>query len=325
MDLEMNLSLKMVSVGIFVSLYLFLLYLKERIVPEKWRHLAKEDDPARGRPTVRTGPAGHRTGIRSNPGLLPSLGAIPTARKGSPSTGGRPSTWLFFLTWDKILLLGLSLQVFCFWPAAGRDMVLASGGAFIVWKVRRARQERDLARQVEGQLGESSLFLLNALRGGGNLVQALYSLVQEKKGRLTEEVAQALKEYEFGTPLFSALRNMVRRHQSRDLSFFVDALEAFSQGGGNPEVILTSLATTLEERRELWRELQAKAAESMISGVFLALLPAFLALVFYHLQGEIWLNLFQDPLGQVGLIYGGLSWAIGIFLILSLTRFQFEE
>jgi len=118
---------------------------------------------------------------------------------------------------------------------------------------------------------------------------------------------------------------MTEQFPSPHLRFFVDALDSFARGGGNPEGLLTALATTLQEREELRGELEAKIAEATFSGIFLAVLPGILALVFYQLQPQLWLNLTREPLGQVGLVYGALSWITGLFFLRSLVRINLDD
>lgn len=325
MEEELHLSLKIASFGLFLGVYFFLLYIKERFSGGRWWTLtvvAVTPEEKAGRKGITPPFRGPRVG-RTSPNEEKARGkdgAFPQFPSFFSGPRRRPS-----LTWDRLLLVGIGLFVLYFWPTVTQAILLI---VLIWWGFRRAwvaRRQRGQIRQLEKELAEASLFLLNVLRGGGNLTQALSALTQQHHNHLTLEIAACLREYEVGTPLIAALLKMTERFPSPHLRFFVDALDSFARGGGNPEGLLTALAATLQEREELRGELEAKIAEATFSGIFLAVLPGILALVFYQLQSQWWLNLTREPLGQVGLVYGALSWITGLFFLRSLVRINLDD
>jgi len=205
MEQELHLSLKVASLGLFLGVYFFLLYIKERYLGGRWQTLTavavtpeekagRKGDTPRWRRVNRASPKEEKAGGKE--------GAFPHF----PSFFSGPLRWPS-LAWERLLLVGIGLFVLYFWPTVAQAILLF---VLIWWGLRRAwvaRRQRGQIRQLEKELAEASLFLLNVLRGGGNLIQALSALTQQRHNHLTLEIAACLREYEVGTPLIAALLN----------------------------------------------------------------------------------------------------------------------
>lgn len=176
---------------------------------------------------------------------------------------------------------------------------------------RRARAERVLREQFQQAL----LTMVGSLEAGGNTVQALAEAHREVPEPLAGELAWVLGRYESGLPLSTALGEMERRLAFHEATHFVRAVRLAMSAGGNLKDILSGLAASLEERRELMEEMRARSVEARVTAWIMALLPLVLTAYLVGVRPEVLRPLLVQGLGRMGVMYAVVSWVVGVLVV----------
>lgn len=184
-------------------------------------------------------------------------------------------------------------------------------------------RRREQARRLDDQLEQALVTMINSLRAGLSLVQALEVAGGEAEVPLRGDLMLVLDEYRVGRPLEQCLADWSERRRSEDLAFFARAIAIHRQSGGDLGLVLSSLAQTVRARRLLRLELAAKTSESRFTAAVLIVMVPALALFLAVFQRDMLAPLWQHPLGRVGLAYGLVSWGLGALLAGRFVRVPF--
>jgi tight adherence protein B len=163
-------------------------------------------------------------------------------------------------------------------------IVLAILAAVIGWFAPRwfvsYRQGRRL-RAFNDQLGDSLNLMVNGLRSGYSVLQAMEAVSREMPSPISTEFARVVQEVQLGLTVEQALGNMLRRIQSDDLDLMITAVNVQREVGGNLAEILEVISHTIRERVRIKGEIQTLTAQGRYSGYVISLLPIGLALVLF--------------------------------------------
>ena len=125
------------------------------------------------------------------------------------------------------------------------------------------------------------------------------------------EFGRVVEEATFGVPLGDALSHLTDRFNSAALRFFVTSVMIQRESGGNLAEVIASISQMARKRFELAAKVRAVSAEGRLSALILFALPLALAGIFYMINAEYILILFQDPLGRTMVTVGGLLMVCG--------------
>lgn len=109
------------------------------------------------------------------------------------------------------------------------------------------------------QLGDSINLLVNSLRAGYSVMQAIETIAQEMRSPASTEFGRVVQEVQFGLTLEHALSNMLRRVPGDDVYMMIAGINIQREVGGNLAEVLDSISHTIRERAGL-----AGEAESLI-------------------------------------------------------------
>ncbi|HEX6989347.1 MAG TPA: type II secretion system F family protein [Bacillota bacterium] len=182
---------------------------------------------------------------------------------------------------------------------------LAAGGA------RWARRARGGGRADPAGLELALLALASELEAGAELLEALRRVL----AHLPEPTAAGLRMgLEEGAPRDGV--EVVRRWADRTGDPVLEDLAstlALHRGTGGPlGPVLRRLAGISRRRRLLAAQLQARTAEARLSAVILAATPVALALFVAAWRPEMLTPLWTDATGRAALLYGVVSWSLGV-------------
>jgi len=90
--------------------------------------------------------------------------------------------------------------------------------------------------------------------------------------------------------------------------------------GGDLPAILTTLADTMRQRREMRQEVLAATAQSRASAVIITLLPVAVAVFGYFVLPDYFRPLFTTAIGWAILIVAALFLGTGTFIIRRITE-----
>lgn len=155
-------------------------------------------------------------------------------------------------------------------------------------------QQRSRLNRFDSQLSDMLNLVVNGLRAGYSVNQALESVSRELPPPISVEFRRVVQEMQLGLPPDSALANLTRRIPSKDLDFVVTAMNIQREVGGNLAEILDTISYTIRERVRIRGEIQTLTAQGMMTGYVISFLPVGLGLFLYFLNpkyiGEFFKN-----------------------------------
>jgi len=154
-------------------------------------------------------------------------------------------------------------------------------------------------RKFNDQLGDTINLLVNSLRSGYSMPQAMETVAQNMPPPISEEFRRVGIEISLGVPLEEALNNMLRRVDSADLDLMITAINVQHEVGGNLAEILEIISHTIRERVRIHGEIKTLTAQGEITGYVLSGLPFALTGILFLLNREYMLRMFQTPCGLI--------------------------
>jgi len=201
------------------------------------------------------------------------------------------------------------------WFIGGRNVIsLAIGGAFgyLLPGMYVARQQARRLNSFSDQLSDMLNLMVNGLRAGYSILQALEAVSRELPSPISEEFRRVVQEMQLGISMEAAMANLLRRIPSDDLDFVITAINVQREVGGNLSEILDTISFTIRERVRIKGEIRVITAQVRVSGIFLSLIPIGLTIVLWFLNPE-YLMSFADA----GPLCAGIAAAVVILLISS--------
>ncbi|MEA4943971.1 MAG: type II secretion system F family protein [Propionicimonas sp.] len=183
-------------------------------------------------------------------------------------------------------------------------------------------QQRKRAERFVAQLPELARVLGNAAGAGLALRSGIDLVVRELEAPASEEFAEVARRLGLGTPLEDALRDLAQRLPSPELSVLVKTIVVQSRAGGALISALSSIAETLEERRELNRELKTAVTGAVFVGWLVVLIALGSVLMMNLIMPGALDKLIQTLPGQIVLVVSGALFVLGHLLIRRITRIE---
>src|SRR2546421_2505295 len=174
--------------------------------------------------------------------------------------------------------------------------------------------------QFDDELPRAMELIANSMKAGQSVAQSFTAVVENAGPRVSEEFGLARREIELGASVESALGNMEKRMGSSDLRLMIMVITIQHAVGGDLPAILTTLADTMRQRREMREEVLAATAQSRASSVIITLLPLLVAAFGYFVLPDYFRPLFTNFLGWVILISAALLLGTGTFIIRRITE-----
>ena len=198
-------------------------------------------------------------------------------------------------------------------------IILGILGAVLGWFVPRwfvgFRQGKRL-RMFADQLGDSLNLMVNGLRSGYSVMQAMESVAKEMPAPISDEFGRVVRETQLGVTLEQALGNMLRRIKSDDLDLMITAVNVQREVGGNLAEILEVISHTIRERVRIKGEIRTLTAQGRYSGYVVSLLPIGLTLVLFCINRQFVVRLFTSGFcGWAMVVCGLLLISSGFFAI----------
>ncbi len=188
-------------------------------------------------------------------------------------------------------------------------IVLALLAAVIGWFAPRwfmsSRQGARL-KLFNNQLGDALNLMVNGLRSGYSVLQAMEAVSRELPKPISVEFARVVQEVQLGVSVEQALANMLRRINSDDLDLVVTAINVQREVGGNLAEILDVISFTIRERVRIKGEINTLTAQGKYSGYVISLLPIGLSLVLFCINKPYISRLFTSGFCGWAMVVCGL-------------------
>lgn len=195
----------------------------------------------------------------------------------------------------------------------------------VVVSARRWLERRREARieKFVGQLPELARLLANGAQAGLGVRRSIELATQEMDEPASTELRQVGSELSVGQTLGVALQHLSERLPSRELVVLVQTLVIQGKAGGALVTALSNIAATLDERRQLRREIKTAVVGAAFSGYAVILIGAGSVFLMNLLSPGALDAMFGTFPGQVALVLAGLLFLVGFLLIRRLTKVDF--
>ncbi|MBF5080229.1 type II secretion system F family protein [Quadrisphaera sp. INWT6] len=185
--------------------------------------------------------------------------------------------------------------------------------------------QRRRGKRVEafvGQLPEVARVMSNASAAGLSMPTAVGMVAREVADPAGTEFRVVSEQMALGASLDTALLDLDRRLPSRELRVLVRTLVIQRRSGGALSTALAGLAGTLEQRKELRREVITAVSGARFSGVVVALLGVVSVFVMNLISPGALDALATSGPGRLVLLASAVLFAVGGLLIRRLTDLE---
>jgi len=217
------------------------------------------------------------------------------------------------------VLVGAALAYFLF------ARFLAPIGAIVGyfaprWYVKYLQGRR--LRKFNDQLGDAINLLVNSLRSGYSMLQAMETVAKELPPPISTEFARVCTEVGLGLTLEQALNNMLRRINSDDLDLMITAINVQHEVGGNLAEILDTISYTIRERVRIKGEVRALTATARLSGYAIGFMPVAIVIIVFLLNRDYMLAMFQETCGLIMTGIAMIMVATGFFIMQKIVQIE---
>ncbi len=180
--------------------------------------------------------------------------------------------------------------------------------------------------KFDGQLGDMLNLMVNGLRAGYSVTQAMEAIGRELPAPISQEFKRLVQELQLGIPFEVALDNLSRRMPSKDLDFVVTAMKIQREVGGNLAEILDTISFTIRERVRIKGEIKTLTAQGMITGYVISFLPIGLGVMLYLINPAYMGQMFmQDSYFLCGIsmvVTAGLLIGVGFAIVMKIVDIE---
>jgi tight adherence protein B len=202
-----------------------------------------------------------------------------------------------------VLVTGLAYLLF-------RNILFLTGilGGFFLPRLIIAVMKGQRLRRFNNQLGDTINLLVNSIRSGYSMPQAMETVARDMPPPVSEEFQRVVLEIGLGVGLEESLAHMLRRVHSMDLDLMITAINVQHEVGGNLAEILEIISHTIRERVRIQGEIKTLTAQGEITGYILSSLPFAITAILFLLNREYMGRMFlNSPSQPCGWIMSGVS------------------
>ncbi|MBI3176977.1 MAG: type II secretion system F family protein [Chloroflexi bacterium] len=152
-------------------------------------------------------------------------------------------------------------------------------------------------KAFDNQLGDTLNLLVNALRSGYSVLQAMEAVSKELPPPISVEFRRVVQEIQLGLPMETALEHLLERISSEDLDLVVTAINIQREVGGNLAEILDVISYTIRERVRIKGEIATLTSQGMATGYAIAGMP-FALMLLLGLVNPTYIGEFFRPQNQ---------------------------
>lgn len=176
--------------------------------------------------------------------------------------------------------------------------------------------------KFNNQLGDAINLMVNGLRAGYSVLQAMEAVAREMPPPIATEFERVTKEVQLGLTVEQALANMLRRVSSDDLDMMVTAINVQREVGGNLGEILEVISHTIRERVRIKGEIRALTAQGMATGYVISGVPVALFLLLFAINRPYAQRLLEFPCGVAMLVCAVILIVSGFAVMMKIVQIE---
>lgn len=188
------------------------------------------------------------------------------------------------------------------------------------WYLTIARRRR--LRNFDIQLSNTINLMVNSLRSGYSVLQAMEAVSHEMPPPISTEFGRVVREVQLGLNLEQALNNMLRRITSDDLDMMITAINVQREVGGNLAEVLDVIGHTIRERVRIKGDIRALTAYGRSAGYLITFLPLVLIGIIYIFNRDFIMLLTTDKCGWIMIGVGVLGIVLGFLIIRKIVNIE---
>jgi tight adherence protein B len=235
------------------------------------------------------------------------------------------------LDWSVGLFVAISLGVGCLnavllMLATGRPIyvVLLPGlfsGMVLVDRFVKFRGGRRANRFMK-QLPDALDTIIRGIRSGLPVIECIGGVGQEYVDPVGGHFRAISERVMLGETLDAALWRVARVIDKPEMDFFAISIAIQVETGGSLSEALGNLADLLRARERMKLKIKAISSEAKASALIIGSLPFLMLGLLMMMSPDYIMKLFTDPRGQIMLLCGLTSIAIGAFVMWRMTQFE---
>lgn len=203
--------------------------------------------------------------------------------------------------------------------------ILAGLAGLLAPRLYVSHRKRGRLNRFNNQLGDTINLLVNALRSGYSILQAMETAGREQPPPIGPEFKRVVQEMQLGVGMELALDNLLRRIRSEDLDLMITAINVQREVGGNLAEILDVISYTIRERVRIKGEIRVLTAQGMLTGYSLVALPMVLGVILFFINRPYIMQFFlkaNQPCGWAMIITGLLLIASGYAAVRKIVQIE---
>ncbi|MDG9924864.1 MULTISPECIES: type II secretion system F family protein [unclassified Pseudomonas] len=230
-----------------------------------------------------------------------------------------------FASGQQLFVFNLMLLVFVplFLHVLFDILVLTVAGAILTLFVpgmffRMLKRKRLM--KFEEQLPDAFMLLSSSLQSGASLNMALENVVQQSPAPLSQEFGLLVKKLRLGVTLEDALVKMEERIPLPSFIMASSAVRISREVGGNLVETINGMATMLRRKKVMEGKIDSLTSQGRAQGIFMAMLPIFLAGILSAIEPEAMSQLYTTRVGLMVLAVMVVMEVLGFLFIKKITR-----
>lgn len=197
---------------------------------------------------------------------------------------------------------------------------LVGGYVLLRTWLRRARERR--REKFVQQIPELARILSNATNAGLSIATAWAVAEAEMAEPARSEIERLNSAVRFGAPLEEAMLQLNDRLPSREVRVLMSTMVVSARSGGSLVKALRDISFTLDDRKEVRREVRTTLAQARSTSVLVALLGVGILLMLNTIRPGTVELMTQNLIGQIALVVGFGLFATGFLVIQRMTRVE---
>lgn len=147
------------------------------------------------------------------------------------------------------------------------------------------------------QMVDGLTIMANGIKSGTNPQQAMQRVVEIMGNPISAEFGQVITQTQFGQSFEEALTDLAVRIPRPDVQMLVVAINILKETGGNLSETFQTIVSTIRERQKLEKKISAMTAQGVMQGIIVTSIPFLLLAVFYTLDPDYIMPMFNTTMG----------------------------
>lgn len=195
---------------------------------------------------------------------------------------------------------GLAFLVF--WPKVVPGLIFGLAITIVGWSmplvIIRGLYERRCSA-FTNQMVDGLTIMANGIRAGSNAAQSMSRVVEIMGNPISQEFQTVLNQVQFGQSFEEALNDLGERIPRADVQMFVTSINILKETGGNLAETFQTIVTVIRERQKVEKKIEAMTAQGLTQGMIVTMVPFVLAGVFYIIDPNFVMPMFNTTLGLI--------------------------